>query len=58
MAPPRVSMTPFTMSSVSGNFGASPSLSQNVVRKVSRLRAYSAEAATGMRPGQLLSPGW
>src|SRR5580698_8832816 len=52
-APPRVSMTPLMMSSVSGNFGAFASLSQNVLRKVSRLRAYRDEAATGMRPGQL-----
>ena len=38
-APPRVSSTPLTMSSSSGSFGAFASLSQNVVRKVSRLRA-------------------
>src|ERR1700679_505594 len=52
-APPRVSMTPLIMSSVSGSFGAPASLSQNVVRKVSRFLAYSDDAATGMRPGQL-----
>ncbi len=44
------------MSSVSGSLGALASLSQKVVRKVSRLRAYSEDEATGMRPGQLLKP--
>ena len=53
-APPRVSVTPFTMSSSSGSFGALASLSQKVDRKVSRLRAYSAEAAAGSRPAQLV----
>src|SRR5271165_4857249 len=56
MAPPRVSMTPFTISSVSGSFGALASLSQNAVRNVSRLRAYNEDAATGMRLGQLFQP--
>ena len=49
-------MTPFTMSSVSGSFGDLLSLSQKVVRNVSRLRAYRDDEATGMRPGQLLKP--
>jgi hypothetical protein len=38
-APARVNATPFTISSSSFNAGFLPSLSQKVVRKVSRLRA-------------------
>ena len=47
-------MTPLIMSSVSGSTGLFVALSQNVVRKVSRFFAYSDDAATGIRLGQLL----
>ena len=56
MAPPRVSITPLTMSSSAGSAGAFASLSQNVVRKVSRLREYRLDEATGIRAGQLRWP--
>ena len=39
-----------------GQGGGLPSLSQKVVRNVSRLRAYRVLDATGMRAGQLTQP--